>query len=1418
MKTVLSKLIRGERGQGLVIVLCLLAIGSLTIPPLLSHMHSGLSSGRIHWESVPLRYASEAGLEDGIWKADNEEVSIDLYDYVTEYDYSLTEDINDKAVDVTIKRVWPLAGLESDVNGTTPANGLRITGGIVNTEGRYEIRVSYDFPEEELLIDQIAVWLPPEFEYVADSTTIITTDNPTQTDWNGGTVLRWAIDPATNFLDLPDLGGEDPLEGGFQPAVEHPTVKVLRFEVTPIGEVAFGSYSWVRTTDNDKYLSWEGGLSIYHITSTATDVPSGRSITTTGYTYVSEGVDTGWLDTGGTIFTGDYRAVGNTLMKDLNWDRRRETHLDESSMTIADIPQDGEVALAYLYWSGWWNQNAADTTCTFRINRGETIRPNEVGDYTQCLPVGDSPNYQCVDDVVVDDDSTYVRTGHEYEILRPDGSGTYTQCDAVGDSPNHQCVDEETADDDSTYVRTWYGSTEMDTYNLADHSQGSDDITSVTVVVRTRGTSSGHAAQTVIRTHNVNYYGTYTVVPTSYTDLSTTYETNPNTGVAWTWGEVDALQAGVRQYDLNGGYLCTTQVYIGVEYGGVEGDSVVLRPNAAGDETNITYQGPSSGAHWDKVDEATADDFSTYVYTTDTPTYPPNWYDTDWQYRKEITVDHSEVEANLTGFPVLISVTDGDLRDHAKSDGSDILFTSSDGTTKLKREIESYDDSDGILVAWVKADLSSTADTMLYIYYGNPAASETNDTDTWDTSFVGVWHLDETTGGTNAIEDSAPSNNHGTDQGNPTLGATGKIDGAVGLDGYNDYIYTANSFVNPQEFTIEAWFKTNTASGKKIVGFENVQSGQSASSWDRHIYVGTEGRLYFGCYSGATDVANSTATYTDNVWHHVVGVRDDTTDTLHLYVDGSEVDTTANSNAEDFTGYFRIGSYRTSGWPDGVNGYFTGYVDEVRISTTVRDAAWIETSYNNQSAPGSFYDVGDEEAITGAYERDLYNIPDYSDVLSVTRVTVYFRFSGDHVGVDDYAGYARAAIKTNGTVYLGSIESQTGQTFVTESFAWTSNPDTGAPWTWSEIANLQVGVELTGTATTQAYCTQVYAEVSYGYSDEEEQVDTYNFEDHSEGGGTIQSVTVHVRTKGSMVEDAHAVETIIRTHDTNYYGTYTLLPISYTDLSTTYTENPYTEAAWTWEEVDALQAGVKHYDQGLGGVFTTNVYIEVDYGLFYEEEITADTWWIVSNQSYDYAYSSFKDVSSIVASVAPNGNATYTVGGVDGDTGSELSYAGWSLIVIYSSIYEEGHQFYLYDTLTYAAGSYDVPATGGFVIEGFTAPQDAEATLTCFVGEGDYWYDGDSLQFNGYYMSDAVNPEDDIWNSTSSALGGELIEGVDIDSFDVSSPIIEPEDTSAQVDFVTYQDAWNLIYLILSFRCDFAVLTPSSTGIYSYGF
>jgi Domain of unknown function (DUF2341) len=69
---------------------------------------------------------------------------------------------------------------------------------------------------------------------------------------------------------------------------------------------------------------------------------------------------------------------------------------------------------------------------------------------------------------------------------------------------------------------------------------------------------------------------------------------------------------------------------------------------------------------------------------------------------------------------------------HARSDGADIVVTARDETTRLKRELVTYDAMAGELELYVKIpSLSSVTDAEVDVYYGNSAAAETNDTDTW---------------------------------------------------------------------------------------------------------------------------------------------------------------------------------------------------------------------------------------------------------------------------------------------------------------------------------------------------------------------------------------------------------------------------------------------------------------------------------------------------------------------------------------------------------------------------------------------------------------------------------------------------------------------------------------------------------------
>ncbi|NQW06905.1 MAG: hypothetical protein HQ480_00215 [Candidatus Pelagibacter sp.] len=80
-----------------------------------------------------------------------------------------------------------------------------------------------------------------------------------------------------------------------------------------------------------------------------------------------------------------------------------------------------------------------------------------------------------------------------------------------------------------------------------------------------------------------------------------------------------------------------------------------------------------------------------------------------YSYGKKITIDNTKVSGSgsHTNFPVLISLTDNDLRTTGNSgyvqssNGYDIIFTSGNGSTTYSHEIEKYNASTGEFVAWV---------------------------------------------------------------------------------------------------------------------------------------------------------------------------------------------------------------------------------------------------------------------------------------------------------------------------------------------------------------------------------------------------------------------------------------------------------------------------------------------------------------------------------------------------------------------------------------------------------------------------------------------------------------------------------------------------------------------------------------------
>ena len=151
------------------------------------------------------------------------------------------------------------------------------------------------------------------------------------------------------------------------------------------------------------------------------------------------------------------------------------------------------------------------------------------------------------------------------DTLRPNVAGDATELTPVGETNNYECVDEVTSDEDATYV--YCGAMfEEDKYDLYDlpASSGSGTINSVTVYVRVKTLSPMVSAYIKIKTHATVYEGDQETPGFSYVNFSKQWSANPNTGSSWTWAEIDALQIGVRLVVEDGSVRCT-QVYVEVE-------------------------------------------------------------------------------------------------------------------------------------------------------------------------------------------------------------------------------------------------------------------------------------------------------------------------------------------------------------------------------------------------------------------------------------------------------------------------------------------------------------------------------------------------------------------------------------------------------------------------------------------------------------------------------------------------------------------------------------------------------------------------------------------------------------------------------------------------------------------------------------
>ena len=157
--------------------------------------------------------------------------------------------------------------------------------------------------------------------------------------------------------------------------------------------------------------------------------------------------------------------------------------------------------------------------------------------------------------------------------LRPNAVGTTTENDPFpnGGEDNYEDVDDVTPDEDTTYVTAPQNSSSLDTYGVPDSGLVTGTINSVTVYARVKKTNaaSGLNARAAVRVGGADYYGSSISLGTSYALESKEWTVSPDTSAAWTWAEIDAMEIGIELFSLPeafNNYGRCTQVYAVVNY------------------------------------------------------------------------------------------------------------------------------------------------------------------------------------------------------------------------------------------------------------------------------------------------------------------------------------------------------------------------------------------------------------------------------------------------------------------------------------------------------------------------------------------------------------------------------------------------------------------------------------------------------------------------------------------------------------------------------------------------------------------------------------------------------------------------------------------------------------------------------------
>lgn len=342
-----------------------------------------------------------------------------------------------------------------------------------------------------------------------------------------------------------------------------------------------------------------------------------------------------------------------------------------------------------------------------------------------------------------------------------------------------------------------------------------------------------------------------------------------------------------------------------------------------------------------------------------------------YQWRRSITINHSQVPSTQTNFPIVVTGTLSYLATVANggqvqnSSGFDILFTSDlAGTSPLTCEQVVYVATSGKIEYWLNiASLSGSSDTVIYMFYGNSAITTTrcaSPSSVWDSHFKLVMHLPD--GSTLSANDSTSNANNGTI--NSVVAIAAAFDGGADFGLANNGHHIDTSFVMPTtNFTYSIWINGNGSGGLNVpFGAADFTAGLfgTALVWNASNGITQVASIVFrqGTNTGVGDMSFIPSSFIGT--HYVAVTMDSTLGGAAFHNGAASVATNATYKSIT-TGGAHVWLGRDQ---NQTSSAYQGWLDEVRISDIVRSNDWLTVEFNNQNV-ATFYTLGPPVATSG---------------------------------------------------------------------------------------------------------------------------------------------------------------------------------------------------------------------------------------------------------------------------------------------------------------------------------------------------------------------------------------------------------------------------------------------------------------------